>query len=122
MSKSKTYKANGLVIVKSKSGRDHVFQYFADCEIENDGIGAYEYWGARCFDHGSDSLVPTDWKLYLCLMSGGRKRLVKYDTEELTEAICNEIDKMGSWEYTQEQIKQDKAEAEWEKEMDLMEA
>jgi len=29
-----------------------------DCEVEwelaNDGIGAYEYWGARCVDYGID--------------------------------------------------------------------
>lgn len=26
----------------------------ADCEIDNDGIGAYEYWGAKCNDVGED--------------------------------------------------------------------
>ena len=24
-----------------------------DVEYGNDGIGAYEYWGAKCYDHGS---------------------------------------------------------------------
>lgn len=27
-----------------------------DVAIENSGIGHYEYWGARCFDAGSDSI------------------------------------------------------------------
>lgn len=26
----------------------------ADYHIENDGIGSYEYWGAKCFDFGED--------------------------------------------------------------------
>jgi hypothetical protein len=28
--------------------------------IENDGIGPYEFWGARCYDYGTDYVVITD--------------------------------------------------------------
>ena len=28
--------------------------------IENDGIGSYEFWGACCYDHGTDYVVITD--------------------------------------------------------------
>lgn len=25
--------------------------------IDNDGIGPYEFWGAKCYDHGTDRLI-----------------------------------------------------------------
>jgi hypothetical protein len=28
-----------------------------DFETDNDGIGNYEYWGAKCYDRGEDYLV-----------------------------------------------------------------
>lgn len=32
-------------------------------EWDNNGIGAYEYWGAKCYDKGTDfvSVVGADW-------------------------------------------------------------
>ena len=32
-------------------------------EIDNDGIGGYEYWGAKCFDAGTDHASPTGWSI-----------------------------------------------------------
>lgn len=41
-------------------------RYFAaevdfDVEWDNDGIGAYEYWGAKCYDKGTDYAVLGDF-------------------------------------------------------------
>jgi hypothetical protein len=33
-----------------------------DYTIDNDGIGPYEYWGARCYDHGTDYFVVEGWE------------------------------------------------------------
>ena len=32
-----------------------------DVEWDNDGIGSYEYWGAKCFDKGHDYAVLDDY-------------------------------------------------------------
>jgi hypothetical protein len=38
----------------------------ADCDVEyhveNDGIGSYEFWGAKCFDAGQDFIEIDDIK------------------------------------------------------------
>lgn len=39
------------------------FEVDVTYSMENDGIGAYEYWGAKCYDRGTDyvdvySIVP----------------------------------------------------------------
>lgn len=31
-----------------------------DYHWDNDGIGAYEYWGAKCYDHGMDYVKVED--------------------------------------------------------------
>lgn len=30
-------------------------------EIENDGIGSYEFWGQKCCDKGTDYIVIDSW-------------------------------------------------------------
>ena len=35
-----------------------------DIEWENDGIGSYEYWGAKCFDAGHDYAAVTDYDIF----------------------------------------------------------
>ena len=32
-------------------------------EVDNDGIGAYEYWGAKCNDAGTDYASATGWSI-----------------------------------------------------------
>lgn len=32
-------------------------------EVSNDGIGSYEYWGAKCYDAGTDYAEATDWSV-----------------------------------------------------------
>lgn len=31
-------------------------------EVENDGIGPYEFWGQKCFDYGSNRAVIISWE------------------------------------------------------------
>jgi hypothetical protein len=31
-----------------------IVEFKASCRWENDGIGSYEYWGAKCYDKGVD--------------------------------------------------------------------
>lgn len=35
-----------------------------DCEyeVENDGIGPYEFWGQKCVDYGNDRAVIISWE------------------------------------------------------------
>jgi len=61
--------------MKSGSSSQTVTVYFpetdeeldidVECEYEvcNDGIGAYEYWGQKCYDAGTDRLtiISTSW-------------------------------------------------------------
>jgi hypothetical protein len=35
-------------------------EFSADCHVENNGIGAYNYWGVKCFDAGTNSVELDD--------------------------------------------------------------
>ena len=52
-------------------------------ELDNDGIGAYEYWGAKGFDSGHDYATPTGWSITasLCHEDG--------TTEEVADIALN---------------------------------
>lgn len=41
------------------------FSMFVEFEVEwdNDGIGSYEYWGAKCYDAGTDYAVVEDYSV-----------------------------------------------------------
>ncbi len=47
------------------ASRDEDIDIEVDCEyeVENNGIGSYEYWGQKCFDKGTDCavIVGTEW-------------------------------------------------------------
>jgi hypothetical protein len=36
---------------------------FIEYSIENSGIGPYEFWGQRCYDHGENYAVIDNWHL-----------------------------------------------------------
>lgn len=42
--------------VESASGAEHRLRVDFDYSISNDGIGPYEFWGASCYDAGTDFL------------------------------------------------------------------
>jgi hypothetical protein len=38
-------------------------ELFIEFSIENSGIGSYEFWGQRCYDHGENYAVIDNWHL-----------------------------------------------------------
>lgn len=44
--------------------RDQDIDIDVDCEyeVENNGIGGYEFWGQKCFDKGTNSAVIISWE------------------------------------------------------------
>lgn len=44
--------------------QDKEVEILVDCEyeVENNGIGEYEYWGQKCFDKGTDYDVIISWE------------------------------------------------------------
>lgn len=73
--------------------------------MENDGIGAYEYWGARCFDAGHDypeiddiKPVFTDKKEQFERFIPVMKYIEKH-FEELAEKLTEEIEKKVEPDY-----------------------
>lgn len=64
-----------------------------ELELENDGIGSYEYWGAQCYDEGTDyfSLNSLDWD-------------AKEFTEEENKAIKEYIDDSDNWRAIEERM------------------
>lgn len=71
-----------------KSGREHEIEFEADCEVCNDSIGSYEYWGQKCYDKQSDYL-----ELYCVecwMVRGGKRRKIEANDEvykKVTEKI-----------------------------------
>lgn len=46
--------ANIHLYIESTNNHEHELAVEFDYTIGNDGIGSYEYWGARCYDAGTD--------------------------------------------------------------------
>jgi hypothetical protein len=49
----KTRYSNHAQVDITYNGEDYILE-LDDIEIGNDGIGPYEYWGAKCYDFGHD--------------------------------------------------------------------
>ena len=63
--------ANTNVYIECDRFGEHEIKCDFDVDVENDGIGEYEYWGAKGYDKGTDYLVLTD--VYDCkLIRSGR--------------------------------------------------
>jgi hypothetical protein len=67
--------------------------------IENDGIGAYEYWGQKSYDAGEDYVCIEDVKPIFTNQSDELKVLIEQYFEENIENICEEVEKDISLEY-----------------------
>lgn len=39
------------------NSKEKEIEFFCDYEIQNDGIGSYEFWGSKEFDKGIDYIV-----------------------------------------------------------------
>jgi len=55
---------NKIITIKNLFDEDElnklsnmIYTSFIKTFVENDGIGAYEFWGQRCFDRGTDFLI-----------------------------------------------------------------
>ena len=62
--------------------------------VESDGIGAYEYWGHKCFDAGTRYCSEFDWKLYEKVSDetyGEIEQYVDDNYESLLERINEEF-------------------------------
>ena len=51
-----------LSIYLDSRGEDIDIDVDCEYEIENNGIGSYEFWGQKCFDKGTDSAVIISWE------------------------------------------------------------
>lgn len=68
-----------------------------EIEWENDGIGAYEYWGSRGFDAGNDYAVVSDYdvvELIEHLEDGTTVSISESDPifKEVSKAISDNVD------------------------------
>jgi hypothetical protein len=71
-------------------------------DIENDGIGSYEYWGHKCCDKGTDCIVIQSWDWDRKGFSPGEIEVVEANIEaELPrweEKIAEEISDDGDYD------------------------
>lgn len=51
-----------LSIYLDSRGEDIDIDVDCEYEVENDGIGPYEFWGQKCFDKGTDRAVIISWE------------------------------------------------------------
>lgn len=76
---------------------DECLEVEFDCELhpENDGIGSYEFWGAKCYDGGIDYLVLDDMKWDKTQFNDEQNKVIeKYIDDNWTtleETITQEI-------------------------------
>ena len=76
---------------------DEYLEVDFDCELypENDGIGSYEFWGAKYYDEGIDYLVLDEMKWdKTCFDNGQNKAIEQYIDDnwgDLEEIITQKI-------------------------------
>lgn len=75
-----------IYVTSEKSNCEHEIKVTLDCSIQNDGIGAYEYWGAKGFDAGSNYLSLESSECYM--VHNGNTRKINSNT-----AIDKEIER-----------------------------
>lgn len=51
------------LVIETFNGRDVCVVLDVAGSVDNDGIGSYEYWGAKGFDAGSDYASVEDWEI-----------------------------------------------------------
>jgi DNA mismatch repair ATPase MutS len=68
-------------------------EFTGELTLENDGIGSYEYWGAKCYDEGTDyfELQSLEWDKTLY-------------TEEQNQHIQSYIDAEENWRMIDEKM------------------
>ena len=58
--KRTNYSTAWLTSIYDRNGFDHDVELNVDYTIACDGIGAYEFWGAQCFDAGRDYIAEAE--------------------------------------------------------------
>jgi hypothetical protein len=82
---------------------------------ENDGIGAYEYWGSTGFDHGTDYVVIDEYSYDKTNMTPEEIGLIETMIEKSLDVWCEDIaqsyepdhDYAPDYEYEDRLIEQD---------------
>lgn len=76
-------------VTSEKSGYEHCIRFIAECSINNDGIGAYEFWGSRGYDKGTAYITVDSVECYM-VRNGKERRIITND------AIDKEVDRIVS--------------------------
>lgn len=72
--------AGYLGTIFGKSGWAHDVEAIIEYTVNNDGIGAYEFWGERCYDYGHDYIeeaYPVNAKLLRIRYVSSRDQIPK---------------------------------------------
>jgi len=66
-------------------------EFYGDASVENDGIGSYEYWGFKGYDHGHDYFIVEN---------------ITWDKNKYTEQQNQEINKYleNNWDKVHDQL------------------
>ena len=67
-------------------------EFFCDYEIQNDGIGSYEFWGSKEFDKGIDYVVLEEVTWDKNLYSERENNIIKDWVTENWKSIKKEIE------------------------------
>ena len=77
------------------------YEHEIECEfsvdIENDGIGPYEYWGFKCYDYGTDYAVLDE--IYECRMVRSGRVENKEDAPKCANKISKHVEYGTGKEY-----------------------
>jgi len=79
---------SGTIYCYGKSGHEHEIEFEADCEVCNDSIGHYEYWGQKCYDIQPDYLELDSVE---CWMVRGNKRRKIEASDEIINQVNEKI-------------------------------
>lgn len=84
-------------ICVSFGGREIEVSVEVETEVSNDGIGVYEYWGARRYDRGTINAAVTGWRVVEAHFTDNDKRidvtpallhLIAVEMHVQNDAIC----------------------------------
>lgn len=78
------------IVMDSDSGREHEFEVEFDCDIDETGIGPYEYWGCQCYDHGGDKEISNIEITDIAIL--GRKHFKRLDLKDLKAVDLDSIE------------------------------
>lgn len=60
-------------------------------EIDNNGIGAYEYWGAKCYDRGTDYAQVEDIRPVFDENNEEHREEIEQYIRDHFETLCDEF-------------------------------